>query len=510
MNKGTSHSRMCLGMAMACSLLVALLVFLFHSQFAKSNYLVSDSADYRRAANAPFLQMYLNTDSASPVQLFQLRHDPSFRAHPWDYLYFSGDNAAIRHFHTPVSFYAMHVTSLLSSADASQRLVSSLVTAVTCGAIVLGLFAFGVPLPVAGMMALAAGLQSRYTEVSVDPSPHSWYMLFAVLFLFAFAYYFNTRRFQTLAASAIFLALAFATLEFSLELIVSVFLALIVIWLVNRSALGDFKILAVSLGKALLVFCLTTFILWPGGWLRGGYLESYGVTGSTLLFKNKAAFGDRLSVADLYDKLFAGHEGLLVLAVFALIASVILLARRKLSIVTIVFMSYTLVAFSLGIADHFRLDTYISEALLFLLITAALLFHDALTGATTGRQRLAIAAAVIVLAATGAQEWERRPPLRIYQPWLQPILAGISAEVPVGSTILINDNWEEYAVYLPKYYYEPTVSTFDVTPRNAERAKDIRFFLLNDDAPRIPHTTLLRSFVTNIPGRSVKLYEKAR
>ena len=206
-------------MAISLGLLVTFLVFLFHSQYAKSNYLLSDSADYRRAANTPFLQLYLNTDSASPLELYQMRHSPDFRSHPWDYLYFSNDNAAIRHFHTPVSFYAMHAVSLVSSADTGQRKLTSLVTALTCGVVVVGLFAFGLPLPVAALLGLVAGIQSRNTEVSVDPSPHSWYMLFAVLFLFAFARYFRTHEFRTLAVAAVFLGCAFATLEFSLELI---------------------------------------------------------------------------------------------------------------------------------------------------------------------------------------------------------------------------------------------------------------------------------------------------
>ena len=498
------------GMAISWGLFVALLVFLFHSQFAKSNYLLSDSADYRRAADAHFLQLYLNTDSASPLQLYQLRHDPAFRSHPWDYLYFSGDNAAIRHFHTPLSFYAMHAISVVSSADASQRKLTSLVTAATCGVVVVGLFAFGLPLPVAVMLALVAGIQSRNTEVSVDPSPHSWYMLFAVLFLFAFAGYFRTNRFRTLAIAAVFLACAFATLEFSLELIASVFLAVVVLWSVDRSVLGDLRTLVVTFGKAVLVFLMTTFVLWPGGWIRGGYLECYGVTGSTLLFKNKAAFGDRLSAADLYGKFFAGHEGVLLLAIFALIASIVLLARRKLSVATIVFMSYTLVAFALGIADHFRLDTYISEALLFLLITVALLFGDILAGFAPGRQRFAIAAAVVVLAFVGAQEWVRRQPLRLYEPWLQPILVGVEANVPRGSTILVNNYWEGYYTYLPAYDYEPTESVTDTTPRSAVRTRGVKYFLFCGAVPKASNIKLLESFPTNTPGRTVDLYIKTQ
>jgi hypothetical protein len=487
------------------AVLVTFLVFLFHSQFTRSNYLLSDSADYLRAARSPFLQTYLNTDSASPVRLYKLRNDSAFRDHPWDYLYFHGDNAAIRHFHTPFSFYAMHAVSRLSSRDTNQRRLSSVVTAVTCGAVVIGLSIFEVPLIVAAGLGLVAGIQSRYIDVSVDPSPHSWYMLFAVLFLFTFAGYLQTRRLRVLLLSAVFLGFAFATLEFSLELVSSVPLALAVLWVTKRSALGNLKNLATSFVKALPVFCITTLILWPGGWFRGGYIESYGVTGATVLLKNKAAFGEHSGPADLYLRFFGGHEALLILAAFLLIASVVLLAQRKMSIASVVFISYTSVAFVLGIADHFRLDTYISEALLFALISTALLFQDMLTELIPVR-RLAIVSALVVLALVGAQEWSRRQPRMFYQPWLKPILDGVSAEVPAGAVILVNDNLEAYSTYLPKYDYQPTMSISDLTPRIPGRTRGIHFLLFDDSPVQDPNTKLLNSFPTNIPGRTVKLY----
>ncbi len=496
------------GLPLVCALFVALLVFLFHAPYSQSNFLLSDSADYLRAAQAPFLGTYLDTNSATPVHLLSLRNDPEFRAHPWDYLYFHGDNAAIRHFHAPFSFYAMHVVSRVSSVDRNQRVLSSLVTAATSGVIVLGLFWFSVPLPVAGLLALVAGIQSRYTEVSADPSPHGWYMLFAVLFLFTFAEYVRSRRMPTLMVSVVILAFAFATLEFSLELIASIPVALVVLWLEDRSRLQDPKDLLISILKAVPVFLLATFILWPGGWLRGGYLESYGVTGATVLLHNKAAFGERLTVSDLYTKFFAGHEALLLLFAFFLVTAVVLLFRRKLSIVTVVFTSYTVVALGLGIADHFRLDTYLSEALLFLLMTVALLFKDVLMESAASKRKYLIAAAVLVLLVVATQEWFRRPSIVMYRPWLGPILKGVAGKVPSGATILVNDNWEAYYEYLPNYDYEPTLSTTDMTPRIPTRAKNIQYFLLSGNMPGIPDTELLESFPTNVPGRRVNLYGK--
>lgn len=507
---GTSVRRIQFFNPLFFALLVAVLVFLFHARYSHSDYLLSDSADYVRAARAPLLQTYFNIDSASPAQLFQMRHDPAFRAHPWDYLYFHDDNAALRHFHTPVSFYSMHIVSLFTAADSYQRVVSSLVTAATCGVLVFGLASLGVPLSIATLTALVAGLQSRYVEVSVDPSPHGWYMLFAIVFLFAFARYLITRQFQTLALAAIFLGLAFATLEFSLELILSIPLALAVLWVLDRNALGNLKILVVSLLKAVPVFLVTTLILWPGGWIRGGYLESYGVTGSTLVFKNKSAFGSHDTMLTVFEKLLAGHEALLLLMAFALVATIVLILRRRLSSATIVFISYTAIAFGLGFADHFRLDTYISEALLFLFATVALLFRDSLAAGILGKRNVALSASILVLVVVGVQEWLHRPSSTLYQSWLKPVLIGVSSRVPAGSTILVNDNWEAYYAYLPQYDYEPTISETDLTPRSLRYANDVQYLLLKNWRQPVPDFTPIARFPITIPGQAIKLYLRGK
>jgi hypothetical protein len=501
-----SEKRFSPTISITCALVVALLVFLFHVPFGKSDYLLNDSADYLRAAHAPFSGTYLNTDSASPAQLFALRNDKVFRSHPWDYLYARGDNASLRHFHSPLSFYPMHAVAVLTPHDRYQRMLSSAVTALTCGVIAYGLIAFQAPVVLAFVLALVAGVQSRYIEVSIDPSPHGWYMLFAVLFLFSFAWYMRDRRFSVLALSSIFLAFAFATLEFSLELVVSVPFALACLWIMQRRSLADLKTLILSLLKAIPVFCFATFLLWPGGWLRGGYLESYGVTGATLLLKNNAAFGERLTAQDLYHKLFATHEALLLLLIFFTLASLILLVRRKLSVATVVFCAYTVVAFGLGVADHFRLDTYISETLLFLFVSSALLLGDVFSNMAAGARRIAMSASVALLLVIGLQEIFAHQPIVLYQPLIKPVLVGVAAEVPPGNSILVNDNWEAYSLYLPQYQFEQTTSKTDLTPRSAERAKGIRYFLFDDSAPPISNATLLRTLPSYLPGHTVNLF----
>ena len=101
-----------------------------------------------------------------------------------------------------------------------------------------------------------------------------------------------------------------------------------------------------------------------------------------------------------------------------------------------------------------------------------------------------------------------RPPTVLYRPWLGRILAGVAGEVPSGATILVNDNWEAYYEYRPKYDYEPTISSADMTPCIPTRTKNVQYFLLTGNVPGVPDTELLESFPTNVPGRSVNLYGK--
>lgn len=492
--------------AILLAALIGIVVFAFHLQFATNSYLVDDSADYLRAANADFASLYFNTNSASPVTLDRLLKRPGFSAAPWDYLYFRDDDAALRHFHAPFSYYMMHIVSALHGSNRDQRLLVSAVTAVTCFSITAGLIWLEIPAALAVLFALLAGVQASYTEVSVDPSPHSWYMLFAVLFLLLFSHYLAHRRFQTLALAAVALGFAFATLEFSLELILSVPMAIGCLWAFQRWSKAEVKALVKQMARALPVFLATTFVLWPGGWLRGGYLECYGVTGATVVFKNKHAFGSKLTAGTIYQKLFAHNADLLAIFLFFVLMLVFLSIKRRLSVGSAVFSAYAVVAFGLGVADHFRLSTYVSEFLLFLIVASALLCRDLLEHTSGTQRRVAITAACMMLLLGTAQEFSHRRGSMSYRPWLSPIMQGISAQVPKGQTILVNNEWEALYAYLPGYDYEPTIDTNSNLPRTPARATQARYFLLENTTPPPPHAKLLHSYATYAPGHALNLY----
>jgi hypothetical protein len=488
------------------AVVVALAVFLFHLPFSKNSFLTDDSADYLRAAQPNIGALYLNTDSASPIALRKLFSDDRFRNAPWDFLYFRGDNAAIRHFHAPFSFYVMHAVYSAGGSDRAQRLTVSVVAALTCALLTIGLAAAGVPLILASAGALLAGLQSRYIEVSVDPTPHSWYMLFAVTFLLLLSRFVAVRRTRDLMAAAVALGFAFATLEFSLELILSVPVALTALWITGNLHRAQLKNVCALLLRAIPVFLATTFVLWPGGWLRGGYLECYGVTGATVVFKNRHAFGEKLSAGILYDKLFAHHEAIFAIFLFFFAALIYLAAKKRIGIYSGVFASYTVIALALGVADHFRLSTYVSEFLLFLIPASALLLRDLLPAPRPKLRGAAIVLSCTLLLCAMAQEWVQRGGGMHYRPWLQPVFAGISADVPRGSTILVNDNLEGLYTYLPGYDYEPTADEGASTPRTAWRAAKARYFLLRESTAPPAGADRIASWPTYASGHTLTLY----
>jgi hypothetical protein len=492
--------------AIALAVAVGVLVFLFHLPFAKRSYLVDDSADYLRAAKTGLVSLYLNTDSASPVALMKMRGNPHFRAAPWDYLYFRNDDAALRHFHTPFSFYVMHAVHAAGGSDRAQRMTVSIVTATTCAVLVFGLSTAGVPLALAGAAALLAGWQTCYIEVSVDPTPHSWYMLFAMTFLFLLADFLVTRRIRSLVLASIALGFAFATLEFSLQLMVAIPFALLGLRMIGRLPGAELAGVCRQILRVVPIFLGITFLLWPGGWLRGGYLETYGVLSATVALKNKHAFGEKLSAGILYDKVFAHHEIILAVFLFFAAALIYLALSRKASCYTAVFSSYAVIALGLGVASHFRLTTYVSEFLLFLIPAAALMCNDLPQMAAARSRHILTAAGCALLLLGAAEEGAQRKSGMFYRPWLTPVFAAVRADVPKGSTVLVNNNLEDLYLYVPGYDFEPTIHSGSGTPRTTWRASGARYYLFEKHTPAPAHAKVLGIWPTYGPGHELVLY----
>jgi hypothetical protein len=504
---GPDVQRPRLALVFGTSLLVGVLVFLFHLPFATNEPLFDDAADYMRASQANIVSTWVDTNSASLAALISMRKDPGFHSHPWDTLYANGDNAALRHFHGPVSFYIMHVVDGLSTSELAQRRVLSGATSLTCAAIVLILALFSLPLPLAALLGLLAGVQSRYIETSTFPTPHAWYMLFALCFLFFLTRFFENRKDKHLYLAAGSFALAFATLEFSASLFFTIPLSICLIAFSRNQQLPSLSFGISALAKAVGFFFLITFLLWPGGWLRGGYLESYGTLGAQVIFKNHA-FDAAATRGGIYQTLFSHHAILLLLTILSCVGAIILLIRRRFSMPTIVFASYAFIAFVLGKADHFRLDLYVSEFLLFFIAAWGLIFTDLLEDlpAIPWRRYIFVPALCLIVAVGCLTEWQLRHVTGEHRPWLRALTDGVRENVPTGETLLVTNEREALSLYLSEYQFDPTATKTSSQPRIPERDMHVRYYLFDSSVqPAVP-SQLLATYPTD-PGHAEVLWK---
>ena len=500
--------------AAAAAALVAIVVSLYHLPLTGNDLFYDDAADYVRAADHGMRPLWLNTNSIPLGQLLALRNQPAFRAHPWDTLDSLGDNASLRHFHVPFSFYVLGFLRTINPAESSIRRTFVAFSAASCGILLLVLAELSVPLPLAFLLALLAGVQSRNAVTSVDPSPHVLYMLFALLTLFATARYLAERRTRHLLLAAAGLGFSVATLEFSLELMLCLPLAMLLIGTCAPARLPRWRDVRRPLLQAAGIFLLTTFLLWPGGWLRLGYVQSYGLLSAQMLLRHESAFGGVSALASIDVALYRTNPGLVVLTLWTVVASLVLLVTRRISVASCVFLSYTLLAFGLGLGDRFRLSTYCCEFLFFLIATAGLLladmlalpaFHGRLLQPRAGPRSLLLTLAAVLLVAIAAQEVYVRPPLRP-RPWLRPVIAAVRGHVPPGDTVLVNADWQALRLYLPGYHFEPTRGTASSVPRAIERNENTRFALYEGTVTPAPRGSLLS--VTPIDdGRSATLWK---
>lgn len=448
------------------ALAVTLFVFFFQLPQTRDSLLFDDAADYMRAAQSPIVSTWLDTNSATPLDLVRRRgSDQEFREHPWFSLYVESDNAALRHFHTPITAYILHIVRGFFSTDRCARVLWSIAGALLCGLLYFILAEFSVPLIVAALIALFAGLQASFIEVSVDPTPHVWYLLFGLGFLFLLTRYLASHRQRDLYLAAVLLAFAVATLEFSLELILAIPLAVTILWFTRREVLPERSIAVKSTLKACAVFLATTFAIWPGGWFRGGYLECYGILAASVLQRNKGPQHTQHFASHVFSIASNGHTSVWILVAAGLAAGLWLLFRRGLSIPSVVFASCAVFAFGLGIADHFILNTFFFESALILMAAAGLILGDLLTemrganghsSSTRSFLRTASIALVCILLVVGsvlecspqhrAESWGTRA-------WLGDVFSGVRRLVPAGATVVAANNRETFSLYLPEYHF---------------------------------------------------------
>jgi hypothetical protein len=466
------------------ALITALFVFFLHLPQTQDSILFDDAADYMRAAQAPIVSTWLNTNSATPLELMHRRKsDPDFNLHPWFTAYTEGDNAALRHFHTPISFYMLHVVRGFFSSDRCARVLWSAAGALLCGLFYFILAESSLPLFMVALLTFFVAVQASLIETSVDPTPHIWFIPFALGFLFLFSRYLTSHRPRDLYLAAVLLALAFATLEFSLELFAAIPVALVILWITRRKELPAFSSALKSTLKACAVFLVTTFVIWPGGWLRGGYVECYGILSAYVLHRNTVAHPHphRFPV-NFLNKAWAGHASVWILVSIGILAALWLLFRKRLSIPSVVFSSCAVFAFGLGVADHFLLNTYFFESAVMLLAAVGFILGDLFSDLKKAEEApsrmpgwgrpilIGLIACLMVVGSALECSPAHRADLWSTRAWLGDVVTGVRQIVPVGATVMTANNREAFSLYLPEYHIV-------YSPDYHSQPEDIQLFL---------------------------------
>ena len=466
------------------ALVVALFVFFLHLPQTQDSVLFDDAADYMRAAQAPLVSTWLNTNSATPLELLHRRSsDPEFDRHPWFTAYSEGDNAALRHFHAPVMFYILHIVRGFFTTDRCARVLWSVAGALICGLFYFILADSSLPLFMVALITFFVGVQASLIELSVDPTPHAWYLLFALGFLLFLARYLTSHRERDLYLASVLLAFAVATLEFSLELFAAIPVSLVILWFTKRQDLPVRSTAVKSTLKACGVFLVSTFVIWPGGWLRGGYVECYGVLSAYVLHRNTVAHPHphRFPV-NFLSKAWTGHASVWILVAIGLLAGLWLLFRKRLSIPSVVFSSCAIFAFGLGVADHFLLNTYFFESAVMLLAAVGFILGDLfadLKRAEEASSRMpswgrpvlfGLICSLIVVGSALECSPEHRADLWSTRAWLGDVVAGVRQIVPAGATVMTANNREAFSLYLPEYHIV-------FSPDYHSQPEDIQLFL---------------------------------
>ncbi|MCC7407171.1 MAG: glycosyltransferase family 39 protein, partial [Phycisphaeraceae bacterium] len=134
----------------------------------------------------------------------------------------AGDlNAQFRHWHAPLSMYAIHAsTSLLGDTLPALRLPSLLASVLSCGLLVLMVHDLATSFPPRKWrlaFALVAGLALAFAPPSIGmaatANPHSWALLFILLNLWTLCRYLR----QPTLRRAILVALTWAALSVTME-----------------------------------------------------------------------------------------------------------------------------------------------------------------------------------------------------------------------------------------------------------------------------------------------------
>ncbi len=430
--------------------------------------LTSDAADYLRSVRPGFSAIYLERSSVSISEFIAAYRDPSIGSHLWDYLYRRNDLSALRHFHVPGSFYAHAFIAAANGRNLPHRFLPALIGVLTCLALAWGLLASGYSLALALTAGILVGVLPQFILTTTDFSPHSQYIFLTCTFLLLCAAALRRRSFPLAVVAAVVLGLAVCTLELAPVLVVTLVIGAVVL----RNLLPPFRLYPAIL--LLLVFAVSCFIVWPGGFLRGGYLKAYGVFLAQALLKRDEMFGP-LTLESVYARLFNADPLLLLFILGGIACLVWQIARGRRQAEGVFFGIYALVAFVLNLGNRFSNDTYASEVLVFAVVAALLGIDGAVRRLPFSAKALLASGAVLLMAATAGKAMDTIHRHANRDNAISNAILWLPKCIPQGATVVANRHAESFAAYLPRYYFEPTESAGTIRPRATAGVKTVEY-----------------------------------
>lgn len=391
--------KLALGTAWNCLAAVAIAAasFCYLAWHCDNSLLAVDSADYINASGNGFPAIYFDTGAITPAGLYSLfrrRNEADF--HVWDYLLRRQDSASRRHFHVVFSFYPSALAAAAGADARGQRFITAAEGAAAVGVAFFGLQTAGAGWPLSLAAAVFTTLSPSTVAAFSDPSPHPLFLALLLSFGFTLASYLESGSKHILYAAAVLFALLVATLELSLIVAVAVAILAAVRIARREFAWRDFAV-------ACLLFLLALAVIWPGGWIRGGYLTSYGTFVYQALFRRGSYFGN----ATPWTFLLGAADGSVVILLIFLGAAVLaasLLVRRRfnayLEVFSLLFLGFTIQ----GFLNKFHYPTYIVHftALGWILLALSLESWSNISGGAAAR---ILMAAIPIAAAIAAISW---------------------------------------------------------------------------------------------------------
>ena len=443
----------------AAALALFAIALLFRLPFCTADLFTYDAADYSRAIRAGFLTQYLGTDGTTLIAyLTRLRSDPTFREHSWGNLYQQNDGAALRHFHVPVGFYLPALLERNGAGARGQRIAIAVISAATVSAAFLILSSAAVPLWLAGLAGLFCGCSPVLILAGSNLSPHPPFTLFSILALYSFCRWVETASTRWMTAFAILFALSTASLELAPILLVTVVATGAICWL--RRSGRDKRLLPLRQ----VLFCAGTVLgslalLWPGGWLRGGYVMSYGVFVFQGLFRSAIYFHRRglfLTVARLGHNSVAGWALLILLIAAAWGAW-----RSRATPLLTAFAIFASLLVIQGFGNGFTNPTYASHAVLAIVIASTLSFRQA------GVWRwgpVGLLATLTLAGMVGRLDPNREETL-VQSRRIAGVIAELEREYPAGSTFVVTQDPASLIANAPEFHFYPAASASSAQPQ---------------------------------------------